>query len=102
MIPASILFMFTVVQAKYLTLMGHPFVPLVASMFGFGVHWGVLSIYYGKDSVNLETTALATTFGLVAKTVVLCVLQWTCTDIETKIEEDVRFCSSDTFQDLCN
>ena len=101
MVPAALLFMFTVVQAKYLTLMGYPFIPLVASMLGFGAHWGVLTIYSGKANVNTETIALATTFGFVAKTVILCILGWTCTEIEAKIEEDVRFCSSDTFQDLC-
>ena len=65
--------------------MGSKYIPFVAGMIGFGLHWGVLRIYYGKQNINLETLALATTFGFVAKIVVLCVLQWTCTDIETKI-----------------
>ena len=75
MIPAAFIFQFTAVLSRYLYVNGYAHkVTFVASMIGFGVHLVVLSIYSGKDSINLETLALATTFGFIAKILVMFVV----------------------------
>ena len=48
---------------KYVTLMGHQYIPFIASTLGAMIHWGLLMLYAEKGTIDIETVALATTFG---------------------------------------